>query len=297
MESKETEKKKINRLIIIGNGFDLSLGMKTSYKDFLFNYLRSTFIKIYTEEESKPGVHYQDQFTYKYNDGLTDWKVPSDSSPYMIQGKLNELDDYDKLSNFLIKEKYLKYEYELLQRFHERSVLNNWTDIEILYYDNLVSIVKKYSDTPTRRESLIRIYNDKFNKLRLELIKYLSTKPWWSSNDVRGRDLDSVGSYYFNFFEKEILSSENDDVQNNKIMFLNFNYTSTVKDLLNKFGRVEDINHIHGKLNDEDSVIFGFDDKMDDNNNMLNTIRGNEVSKFIKSSHYIKYPNYTKLSG
>ncbi len=30
----------INRLIIIGNGFDLAHGMKTKYKDFVNGYLR-----------------------------------------------------------------------------------------------------------------------------------------------------------------------------------------------------------------------------------------------------------------
>jgi len=30
-----------NKLILIGNGFDLSMGLKTSYNEFLFWYLRS----------------------------------------------------------------------------------------------------------------------------------------------------------------------------------------------------------------------------------------------------------------
>ena len=49
MEPEETKKKKLNRLVILGNGFDLSLGMKTSYKDFLYDYLRNTLVKIYEE--------------------------------------------------------------------------------------------------------------------------------------------------------------------------------------------------------------------------------------------------------
>lgn len=291
MEPKVTKKKKLNRLVILGNGFDLSLGLKTSYKDFLYNYLKNIIIKIYNKE-IYTGIDLSTN-RYKFNDGLITLFCPTNET---LLDEIKKYSNYDELSKYLRKEKLLSYDFELLENFHRNSINGNWTDIEILYYDELVSIIKRYSGNPIKRDGLIRIYNGKFNKLRINLIKYLSTiKPWWSSNDVRGRDLDSVDSYYFNFFEKEILSSENDDVQINKIMFLNFNYTSTVNDLLNKFNRVENINHIHGKLNDEDSVIFGFDDKMDDNNNLLNSIRGDEVSKFIKSSHYIIYPNYTKL--
>lgn len=50
MEPEKTEKKKLNRLVILGNGFDLSLGMKTSYKDFLYSYLKNIVNKLYSNE-------------------------------------------------------------------------------------------------------------------------------------------------------------------------------------------------------------------------------------------------------
>ena len=31
----------MNRLIVIGNGFDLAHGMKTSYYDFITNYIKN----------------------------------------------------------------------------------------------------------------------------------------------------------------------------------------------------------------------------------------------------------------
>lgn len=34
---------KMNRLILIGNGFDLAHGMKTSYNDFILWYLKKCF--------------------------------------------------------------------------------------------------------------------------------------------------------------------------------------------------------------------------------------------------------------
>ncbi|MBN8674926.1 MAG: hypothetical protein J0L56_12370, partial [Chitinophagales bacterium] len=33
----------MNRLVIIGNGFDLAHRMKTTYYDFIFNYVKKSF--------------------------------------------------------------------------------------------------------------------------------------------------------------------------------------------------------------------------------------------------------------
>lgn len=36
-----------NRIVLIGNGFDKALGLKTSYADFILNYLKEVFIEAY----------------------------------------------------------------------------------------------------------------------------------------------------------------------------------------------------------------------------------------------------------
>jgi len=46
----------MNRLIIIGNGFDLAHGLKTSYNDFLLSYLKTALLQVcntwsYSEKE------------------------------------------------------------------------------------------------------------------------------------------------------------------------------------------------------------------------------------------------------
>ena len=50
----------------------------------------------------------------------------------------------------------------------------------------------------------------------------------------------------------------------NRIMLLNFNYTNTADLYLRKNERFV-INHIHGNLNEPDSVIFGYGDELDEN--------------------------------
>src|SRR5436190_7169311 len=44
----------MNRLILIGNGFDLAHGLKTSYKDFIHSYIHKCF------DAAKNGNNYED---------------------------------------------------------------------------------------------------------------------------------------------------------------------------------------------------------------------------------------------
>src|SRR5690606_10775217 len=52
----------MNRLILIGNGFDLAHGLKTSYKDFIFWYLADCFCKV-------------DPYFFNYDDQLVSVKI------------------------------------------------------------------------------------------------------------------------------------------------------------------------------------------------------------------------------
>ena len=46
----------VNRLIIIGNGFDLAHGLKSSFKDFIYNYCYKVLSQFLTN------MHYEDFF-------------------------------------------------------------------------------------------------------------------------------------------------------------------------------------------------------------------------------------------
>ncbi len=299
METEKPEKKKINRLIILGNGFDLSLGLKTSYKDFLYNYLRNTFINLYEVEQlpgrkiSKP---YEDYFLY--NDGLTSWKTLTNSTLHVMKGQISGLDNYEKLSKYLIENNYLTYDFELLTKFHENSVNNNWTDIEILYYDTLILIVKKHSDSIVARENIIRVYNEKFNKLRLELVKYLKiVKAPWEVGEEQNKHHRKISQYssqlYYDVFE-----SNNNDIGVDESMILNFNYTNSIQKIDKFFPLNTQLNivHIHGHSSDENSVIFGFGDELDKNYLMIESERSSEMFRYIKSPHYFQSPNYKRLN-
>lgn len=80
----------------------------------------------------------------------------------------------------------------------------------------------------------------------------------------------------------------------NRIMLLNFNYTNTADLYLRKNERFV-INHIHGNLNEPDSVIFGYGDELDENYKKMLEKNDNEYLRNIKSVKYLESVNYRNL--
>lgn len=74
----------MNRLVLIGNGFDLAHGMKTSYHDFILNYLKEAFRGVFK------GNNYEDNLIKVYYD-RAGWKL-------IMNG--NEVDSWT-LQNFI----------------------------------------------------------------------------------------------------------------------------------------------------------------------------------------------------
>ena len=95
------------------------------------------------------------------------------------------------------------------------------------------------------------------------------------------------------------IESTKPDINRTKICLLNFNYTSTLNKYVTTLNESEinvDLNHIHGKLNDDLNLInFGFGDEMDDNYKLIENINENEYLKNFKSFQYLQNSNYSSL--
>lgn len=83
-----------------------------------------------------------------------------------------------------------------------------------------------------------------------------------------------------------------------RLMLLNFNYTNTA-DLYIPIYESNDnwfqINHIHGELENPDSVIFGYGDELDDKYKDIVKLNNNEHLRNIKSVKYLETNNYRKM--
>lgn len=101
----------MNNLIIVGNGFDLAHGLKTSYIDFMKHIIDS-----------------------KYNN-------KSLYNDLLVYG--NENFNYENLVKKIKSNTGFSYDFKWSNRFFYQMLVNvsnqNWCDVENLYYQNLVS--------------------------------------------------------------------------------------------------------------------------------------------------------------
>lgn len=80
-----------------------------------------------------------------------------------------------------------------------------------------------------------------------------------------------------------------------RIMLLNFNYTKTADMYMPSDKHHFPINHIHGHLDNPDSVIFGYGDELDNKYQEISSLNNNELLKNIKSIRYLEDVNYRNV--
>ena len=285
-----------NKLIIVGNGFDLALGLKTSYNNFLFWYLQNllqrSVIKNKTINKFKEPVRYlyfKDQLTTTY--WIKQFKVNE------LKEVIKENDTLAKVQELLKKKSHVIIEETslLFKLIYEKS-LNSWVDIERTYYHIL-----KTSLQIGQKIEIEKLNND-FNFLKTQLEIYLTSLKIPSFENNEKGILFSEQFFDGVSYEEMMDASPEDSIGRKDILLLNFNYTASLQRLLKS---VEDrykpkinytVNHIHGKLNsNEEKIIFGYGDEMDENYQQIQDLNNNLYLENIKSFQYFRSPNYREL--
>ena len=293
----------MNRLILIGNGFDLAHGMKTSYNDFILWYLKKCFA-----EASESG-NYSDEF------------IEISSTRYFNHWKNNLKGDYSEIvehyfksdiyrlfreENIHLDDYVIKYnpfktvvQSEFFDLLLSKCVNLNWVDIENEFYNELIKILLDTSypfDGRTleikKKEDLLKL-NQSLTIIIQKLQEYLSTIEAKIFNED-----------YLKILQAPIIRNEiviknllrNLNELPSKTTVLNFNYTSTVKTYLRNAHLEFEINYIHGKISDSNNpLIFGFGDELDSDYSKLELQKVNDFFEYIKSFWYSKTSNYHNL--
>lgn len=308
----------MNRIIIIGNGFDLAHGLPTSYKNFINWYMDEWVQKLrscHQRRESDELCEYRSMIGDWYNILFENYNIITkqpDGKSLISLIKRNANFQYNQ-SRFL----------EAITKCIEK---NNWVDIEKEYY-NLLSKDFESSDN----ESIEQL-NRELECLKNNLIAYLNEVEKGLINEyiidnnikekifepINPRDISIEAKEKFEFFKnnrlahdshyKSLLNKYNTykllkdiDQRNSKelylpdsILLLNFNYTKTA-DLYLPNEDIFKVNHIHGKLSNPKSIIFGYGDELDENYKKLLKDNNNEYLKNIKSINYLNYTNYREM--
>jgi hypothetical protein len=287
----------MNRLILIGNGFDLAHGMKTSYNDFIHDYIKTFF-----EKANIYGGH--DDILMKiiknnsFNDFYEEPKTFTDFKQYLNTPSLSGITSgghYGREESHPRK----KYSWTIKNTFFKKLVEEccdlNWVDIENEYYTELLEILNNNGqDTKTKIDKLNELNAD-FGFLISILHEYFSKLP------SPKFDINILDVFMKPISNSEITISSTESTHDlESMMILNFNYTNTHELYAPHFksiykGNIES-NYIHGKINDlQNPIIFGFGDEIDDNYKKIEKDKADGFLKYVKTFAYLRTPKYRRL--
>ncbi|MBB6459225.1 AbiH family protein [Flammeovirga kamogawensis] len=309
----------MNRIILIGNGFDLAHGLKTGYKDFL----KSIFNEEKILEEIKKDFNAYQKKQKKYP------HFSIDNTSFFTKKNENFKSFTDKVFAYF---KQSKIRYQPLIIFHNKFLelilsknSENWVDIEATYYSEL----KKCFGSDNKQQSKIEKLNIEFKEIEDLLSKYLldllRTFSFKKNNVINNilhnsevklnnfsskiLDLLVDVQYEIDFSEsegyqktfidkrgirKKIIKEGFKSTEEGDLLILNFNYTDIIKSYFSD-GKINLIN-IHGTLTDNNNpIIFGYGDEMDPKFKEIEHEGSEDFLKNVKSINYLNTSNYQKF--
>ena len=266
----------MNQLVIIGNGFDLAHNMKTGYSDFMLWYLNKIIrpdreIRFFDADIDLVWLHYEFFNTSQYTD--------IGEALYYLNSKIRSVS-------------FNKFFKKLIDNYNEAK----WVDIEIAYFNELYALLESSIKSNTylldkHYIGRVKVLNSSLDLIKNNLEEYLSEV---DKNDIAC--IPEIKTHLNDIFK---LTGRNNTGES--VHFLNFNYTSTLEKYF-KEGKLEiddklfTINHIHGEINNKNNpVIFGYGDEMNPFYTDIENFNENELTRNLKSFHYLLSSNYQDL--
>jgi hypothetical protein len=270
----------VNRLIIIGNGFDLAHGLKSSFKDFIYNYCYKVLSQFLTN------MHYEDFFISIHS------KIHISDGIEFIS-KMEPQNAFEKFIT-LHTNSYIQLDWKkpFFSSIFKDVQNKNWVDIEIKYFDHLKEIKN------TNNQTSIDELNAEFEFIKTEFLNYLQGEVV-KNNVIPKNELLTQ-------FRQTIKSRETqpNTIKGNKtpekICILNFNYTN-IAETYSKELNLKKTTYIpiHGQLLGDDNKVqapvFGFGDEVDPDYEQFELLRNDNLFTHIKSFKYLQFNHYRNL--
>ena len=322
----------MNRLVLIGNGFDLAHGLKTSYKDFIYWYweekwreMAITYNPICEDELCK--------FEIINGDSKLWCNIYLENYLRFKELKLKAINIIDVIieENDRFSFKPVKFFENILKSIETKG----WVDIENEYYKLLEQhTLGEYSEKEVAQlngqlkylQQLLTKYLAEINKQDKQLNEKIE---WEIYEPIRSSDISIEATTKLNEYIGWCIKQEdkvwkfklskygiNDGLQEvekftmsftvpqkypraymlpDNIMLLDFNYTKTGREYLRKNINIFSHIYIHGQLEAPDGMIFGYGDEFDDKFRRLQALNNNECLANIKTIRYQESDNYRKV--
>lgn len=155
----------INRIILVGNGFDLAHGLATRYADFINWYWKQWENRLLRSAQKieDDGLF---SFRLKDNVGLASWYMVWQwhyRIPLLLSNDLKKYDIINRVKNDTNVCDYKSYS-TFFDNICKQIEQKKWVDIENEYYD---ALNKEYFSNPQK-------LNNEFEIIKLNLIEYLT---------------------------------------------------------------------------------------------------------------------------
>lgn len=294
----------INRIILIGNGFDLAHDKKTSYKNFIESYWFNRIQNLRNNESNKDSdllckistwesMSFQEQF-----------------NSFRLARPTNETDIFNYLKTYILSGIIAQHYNSLFfEKINQHIQEKGWVDIEYQYYRCLIDPLYHPKSLNLELKELTNKLVEYLNSINIEITPKPSIKnkifEEIKKDDIciskqsiyKKYPLNNNSQYYERkkFDDYGIEYTNNSDlILPDKIMLLNFNYTHLADLYIPQKSRFT-VNHIHGELSKPESIIFGYGDELDDDYQKILKLNQNEYLDNMKSIHYLESKNYRGL--
>lgn len=270
----------MNRLVIVGNGFDLALGNKTTVEDFLFHLLKVESRKLllngnlpnsFIERKSK-----STQFSWL---------------------EIDKIDAYDNLGSISIGliEKEFNVVSDLLRSILAIGSSRKWYDIENVYFEILMNCLKSPKSQKDIKDGVIKL-NEELSAIVSELKSYLIDVEKSFVIEEHTDDIKYIDYQLKNNLNKVINETDKGSI----LLFVNFNYTKLLSLALMPLyaGVNQKIIHIHGNLVDTSGVqpvLMGYGDDLTSEFQIIKDSGIYEAMLYIKPNHFSKNENFSEI--
>lgn len=297
----------MNRLVIIGNGFDMAHGLKTSYMDFI-NWYWDQRVNSFLNNHTNVSEDCLCRLVIRNKEEYNNWYLFLYQNRYFFYNTLSKERTFGSEVIQEIRQHPKVFSVECCPFFEtilQSIETKGWVDIENDYYQTL----KNSIDSPRCDYNVIEL-NKQLSFLQNKLVEYLKTigtselkndlngeivenfNPADFSTEGKKRALRSIGLENYELAELSNKPYKQQKLRPKRTMLLSFNYTGTAKMY---DGNNIELNFIHGDLEHPENIIFGYGDELDKNYQDILDKNNNEFLRNVKSVKYLETRHYHEL--
>jgi hypothetical protein len=270
----------MNRIVIVGNGFDIAMGCKTGTEDFLLWMFKRELQKMFERSDFQSSI-------FK---SMKENKVFSNR---FLNDEMNMCEELFSLLEIL-KRLEIKGTNQFISNLIFYAKDRKWFSLEQIYFRELKNAIqplsgKKPSDNVSQLNEMMTIIT---KELEVYLSRIQNKHEYKLSHDQR------------KFFNQFFQNRKDLDVPvkfEGEVLFLNFNYTNILENCLFRASQNSEFSliHIHGKVENKDGnnpILVGYGNDLSEEFKDIEKFNELDLTmQFVKPFHYSRNRSFTDL--